>query len=395
VRTNRTLILALAWPAMASAQDTAPPGLAEVEVARSRSCVATLGRMAELDAALDPFARRIQRMRELANAVVLEDSTGVVPFDAADPMDSAVRSWFAEDGALALENVEAPSDSLLEERSTGRERILQVLRDEVSAVQASAETPMAEAAEVDAEARTCQGAMFVRSAVLEACETTESPLCGPASRTEAGSFQFVEDPEDLWDIEQFRPWTDPGRLGRAPDGTLGGARTFASVRKGNVAISVGVSPIIRARSELTPEQIAEFEANLDSLGFQFDHPDFVMAPGMDVAANLPDPIGGETHYILHFGEVTSPQVIWTLPIQTGGYVQRVFPAPGPVLALLQEGAGLTVTAIRAPEEEGGEPEAVFSLGLLTVNQTSAVTALLGYMSGGGLSTDLAALVPPS
>ncbi|MEJ2203713.1 MAG: hypothetical protein P8170_06360 [Gemmatimonadota bacterium] len=346
MRTNRTLILALAWPAMASAQDTAPPGLAEVEVARSRSCVATLGRMAELDAALDPFARRIQRMRELANAVVLEDSTGVVPFDAADPMDSAVRSWFAEDGALALENVEAPSDSLLEERSTGRERILQVLRDEVSAVQASAETPMAE--------------------VPMICGTSNSSGLGPTP--------------DCW---------------RAPDVTLRWARTFASVRKGNVAISVGLSPIIRARSELTQEQIAEFEANLDSLGFQFDHPDFVMAPGMDVAANLPDPIGGETHYILHFGEVTSPQVIWTLPIETGGYVQRVFPAPGAVLALLQEGAGLTVTAIRAPEEEGGEPEAVFSLGLLTVNQTSAVTALLGYMSGGGLSTDLAALVPPS
>lgn len=395
MKTKRTLILALAWPAVASAQDTAPPGLAEVEVARSTSCVATLGRMAELDAELEPFARRIQRMRELANAVVLEDSTGVVPFDAADPMDSAVRSWFSEDGALALRYVDAPSDSLLEERRAGRERILQVLRDEVAAVQARAGAPMSEAAEVDAAARVCQGAIFVRSAVLEACETTESPLCAPAARTEAGSFQFVEDPEDLWDIEQFRPWTDPERLGRAPDGTLAGARTVARVRKGNVAISVGLSPIIRARSELTPEQIAEFEANLDSLGFQFDHPDFVMAPALDVAANLPDPIGGETHYILHFGEVTSPQVIWTLPLETGGYFQRAIPAPGPVLARLQEGAGLTVTAIRAPEEEGGEAEAVFSLAVLTVNQTTAVSALLGYMSGGGLSADLTALVPPS
>jgi hypothetical protein len=392
--------MALAWPALALGQEETPAGLADVEVARSKACVATLGRMAELDAMLQPFAQRIQRMRELADAVALEDSTGVMPFDADDPLAAAVQSWFLADGQLALRYVEEPSDSLLQERRTAREGILQALRDEVSAVQARAETLMTEAGEVDVANRRCQGAIFVRSAVLEACETTESPLCAPAARSEAGSFQFVEDPTDLWDIEQFRSWTEPGRLARGPDGSLAGARTVARVRKGNVAFTVGVSPILRERSELTPEQIAEFESNLDSLGFRFAHPLFVMAPALEVAANVPDPIGGETHYILHFGELTSPEVIWTLPVETGGTVQMVFPAPGYVLARLQEGAGLSVTAISMADAEpagGAEPEAdaVFSLSLLTVNQASSVSALLGYMSGGGLSDDLAALIPPS
>lgn len=392
--------LALARPAPALAQDDTPPDLAEVEVARSKACVATLGRMAELDAMLQPFAQRIQRMRELANAVALEDSTGVEPFDAADPIDAAVQAWFVADGELALRYVEEPSDSLLQERRAAREGILQTLRDEASAVQARAQDPMAEAGEIDVANRRCQGAIFVRSAVVEACEATASPLCAPAARSEAGSFQFVENPSDLWDIEQFRPWTDPGRLVRAADGSLAGARTVARVRKGNVAFTVGVSPLLRDRSELTPEQIAEFESNLDSLGFRFDHPRFVMAPALEVAANLPDPIGGETHYILHFGDLTSPEVIWTLPIETGGAVQTALPAPGYVLARLQGGAGLTATAIRMTGgeqvgESEAEAEAVFSLSLLTVNQASALSALLAYMSAGGLSDDLAALIPPS
>ncbi len=391
-------LTAVAWPASARAQDDTPPGLAEVEVARSKACVATLGRMAELDATLQPFAERIQRMRDLADAVSLEDSTDVVPLDPADPLDAAVRAWFRTDGELALRYVEEPSDSLLQERRAGRERILQALRDEVSAVQERARTPMTEAGEVDITNRRCQGAIFVRSAVLEACETVQSPLCAPAARVEAASFQFVENAADLWDIEQFRPWTDPGRLTRGPDGSLAGARTVARVRKGNVAITVGISPLIRERSELTPERITEFESNLDSLGFRFEHPLFVMAPALEVVANLPDPIGGETHYILHFGDVTSPEVIWTSPIEAGGPVQMAFPAPGYVLARLQQGADLTATAIRVPDgEQAGEveAEAVFSLSLLTVNQVSAVSALLAYMSGGGLSDDLVVLVPPS
>ena len=104
--------LALARPAPAFAQDETPPDLAEVEVARSKACVATLGRMAELDAMLQPFAQRIQRMRELANAVALEDSTGVEPFDAADPIDAAVQAWFVTDGELALRYVARITDPL-------------------------------------------------------------------------------------------------------------------------------------------------------------------------------------------------------------------------------------------------------------------------------------------
>jgi hypothetical protein len=242
----------------------------------------------------------------------------------------------------------------------------------------------------------CQGAILVRSAVLEACGATSSSVCAAAASTEPSqTFRFVESAEDLWGIQEFRPWTDPEPIGLAADGTLMGARTAARARLGNVILVVGIAPMIRERSQISEEDAAEFDANLDSLGIAFDHPRFVMAPAMEVQANLPAPLEGETHYILHLGDLSEPQVLWTVPAGTGGVVQAAMPAPGPVLGALQAGQPLSLTAVQMAAEGSTEAEAVFSLQLTPVNQGRAVNALLGYIVGGQLSRDLRVLVPPT
>jgi hypothetical protein len=206
----------------------------------------------------------------------------------------------------------------------------------------------------------------------------------------------VESPEDIWDVEEYRPWTTPLALQRSPNGGLVGARTAARARRGNVVFSFSLTPLLRRRSELTEVEIGEFRANLDSLGFDFEHPLFVMAPGFELQAELPAPLGGETHYVLHFGDLTGDDVIWSVEAGTPGRVQASFPATGVALARLQAGEPVSLTALRIPEGEGSEEaaEAVFTLTLLQVGQVTNVTALVQHMANGGLARDLAALVPP-
>jgi hypothetical protein len=67
-----------------------------------------------------------------------------------------------------------------------------------------------------------------------------------------------------------------------------------------------------------------------------------------------------------------------------------------MLARLQAGDPVSLTALRIPEAEGAESpaEAVFSLTLLQVGQATQVAALVQYMASGDLSRDLMALLPP-
>jgi hypothetical protein len=386
----------LSLPATAGAQDAPPAGLEAVELARSAACVPALARMDELDAALSPLFARVDRLAGLDRAIALEDSSDVAPFDRADPVEAAVQDWFVADGVLAQRYVSEGAESIQEERTQGREAIRARLQEALDGVRAEAEGPLTDADEIRAEAQPCQGAVLVRSAVVEACQTISSALCDGVQSVDPGQpFQFVENAADLWDIQQIRPWTDPEPLGLAPDGTLMGARTAAQARLGNIVLVVGLAPMIRDRSQVPDDEAAEFDANLDSLGISFDHPRFVMAPALEVQSNLPAPLDGETHYLLHFGEVTEPDILWSARAGTGGLIQAVMPAPGAVLGALQAGAPVSLTAVRMPEGETTDAEAVFSLQLTPVNQSRAVNALLGYMVGGQLSQDLMVLVPPT
>ncbi len=382
-------------PSVARAQDEPPPGLAAVENARSRSCVGALGRLGDLNMRLEPLGRRAARLRALNQAIALEDSTQVTPLDTSDAVEAAVRQWFAADAALGQRYAETRDSTINDQRATAKDAIRQRLQEDMDSLRTRAEAESTDAQEVQTAAMPCQGAVLVRPAVLEECRATssDSQVCAAAADTaQGGLFRFVDHPEDLWDIEELRPWTDPGPLQVTQDGSLVGARTAARSRLGNVVIAVALAPMIRERAQVDSVQAADFDANLDSLGIKFDVPRFVMAPALEVQANLPQPIGGETHYLLHFGDPASPDVVWSVPAGSGGVIQAMVPLTGAALNKLQAGDPLNLTAVKlnGPPAEGQPPQAdfVFSLGIMQVNESRAVSALLDYMVNGGLADDL-------
>jgi hypothetical protein len=395
------LLVALLLPLAVQAQETAPAGMAAVELARSRDCVGSLARLADLNRLLDPFALRNERLRAVGRAISLEDTTEAAPLSTTDSVEVAVARWFQADREMALRLVAAQDSAAAAARATARDRILDLVREAMAEVNAQARALMGDAQQIEADALPCEGAIFVRPVVLEACSAVTSDMCDAAKASEPqGQYRFVEDPADLWNVEDYRPWTEPGGLQGAPDGSLTGGRTAARARKGNIVLIVGLAPMIRPRASLTPEQISEFDANLDSLGFLFDHPDFVMAPALEFQANVPPPVAGETHYLLHFGDLTGDDVIWSLPAGEQAVIQATFPASAVDLARLQRGDVVSLTAVKVPEgetPEGQDPhvEPIYTLALLQINQSQAVGLLIQYMAGGDLSRDLAALIPPS
>jgi hypothetical protein len=382
-------------PGVLSAQDTVPPDLEEVELARSRSCVANLAALAGLEAEVEPYAQRVDRLNALGLAVSLEKPQDVAPFDSSDSTEAAVSAWFEADSVLATRYLAAPDSTILEERGNARTAILDRLRQEIQAWSEEAQRILSDNSAVRVAAEPCVGAILVRSAVLEACADTPSPVCDAAREQEPqGSYPFVENPSDLWDVEEFGPWSRPEPLRLGPRGELSGASTSARARLGNVEFHLTLRPLLRLRSELSPEEVIEYQSNLDSLGFSFDHPDFVMAAGIDLSGSLPPPLGGETHYLLHFGDLSGEDVIWSMEASGGGPLRAVSSATDSELARLIAGETVSLTAVRAPEEEGGEGEVVYSLALLQVGQTANVGGLVQYFADGSLSRDLRALVPP-
>ena len=386
-------------PAPAAAQDTPPAGFAEAELARSRQCVPALNRLEELDLAVQPYAQRIERLRALGRAVSLEDRDEAGTLGTEDPTEAAVDAWFAADSVLAARYLTERDEAIQEERARERNALLDRIRQVMQEVGAQAEATLEGAAELEVASAPCQGAVLVRSAVQEACAGSESTLCRAVAAADAqGPFRFVDAPEELWDMEDYRPWTRPGPLQGTPQGALVGGRTAAQARRGNIIVAVALAPLIRNRSEISEEEVAEFQENLDALGITFDHPLFVMAPAFEVEVSVPRPMEGETHLLLHFGDLTGDDVIWSSEIGEGGVMDALFPASGVALNRLQSGEALSLTALRLPEGEDPEAEAgaeaIYSLAILPVNQAQQVAALLQYMVQGDLGRDLAQLIPP-
>lgn len=389
-------VVAFLFPAALAAQDSIPTNLAEVEIARSKACVGTLARLAELDSALAPYAQRVDRLNALGRAVSLEKAGDAAPFDQGDSLEAAVAQWFTADSILATRYLAQPDSAIARERSDKRNAVLDRLRQAIQSVSEEAQGNLGDGAAIEAEAQPCVGAVLVRSAVLEACATNPSPVCDAARAEEPqGPYSFVNSPADLWDMEEYGPWSTPGPLQLGPEGDLTGASTSARARRGNVAFVLALRPLLTERSAISDQEIAQYEANLDSVGFTFDHPDFVMAPGLEIQGNLPPPLGGETHYVLHFGDLSGDNdVIWSMPAGEGGPFQAVFPAAPSVLARLQAGEVVSFSALRLPQGEEGTAEGIFTLSLLQVGEASNVGALVEYMKNGGLSQDLRALIPP-
>lgn len=392
----RSLISALPMllPVALAAQDQIPANLAEVELARSRACVTSLADLARLEASIQPHAQRVNRLNSLGRAVTLEKRQDVDPLNASDSLEASVGRWFSADSTLALRFLEEGDSTVLETRNTARTEILDLLRSGIQEVQAEAQAIMDAGADIRAAAEPCVGAILIRSAVLEECGGASSPVCDAAASEERqGGHIFVEAPNDIWGVEEYGPWEQPRPIQLDPAGSLTGASTSARARIGNVTFMVTLKALLRLRSELTDEENAQYRANLDSLGFTFDHPDFAMAPGIDIQGAVPPPLGGETHYIVHFGDLTGDDIIWSMEVGDGGPVRAVFPARASDLARLRAGELVSLSAIRAPEQEGEVAEAVYTLSLFQIAQDAQVGLLLDYLMDGTFDRDLKAIFP--
>jgi hypothetical protein len=387
VRPFVTLVLfaLLEIPAVISAQADPPAGMAQVELARSRSCVRPLSRLGALDNMMRPEMDRFNRLDSIAKAVALEDTSIVSSLSAKDPVEARIRTWFGRDQELARRIVVTNSDSLRAMRQAGRDTIKAVIGRAMAAIQTAvrAKADSAHADSIQAAAAPCEGMVFVRSAVREACQGNSSTLCrtAAADSTKPGDpFQFVGSAKDLWGIQQFLPWSDPAPLQVTPNGGLGGALTQASARRGNILVTVAIQPVLRPVSGLDSIQVAQARDILDSLGFTFDAPKFVMTPALMLEANLPEPIGGETTYILHFGDLGAADIIWNGDAGTGKPIRVMTPLTPAILKKLEAGTPLGFSAVKIPKEQSAKAIPVFSIELIQVNEAKAVTELAGYMS---------------
>lgn len=379
-------------------QDEPPPAFAAAELARSRECVPVLSRLDAMTTELQPRQERARRIEALHRAVTLEDSTRVSPLADDDPLERAVAEWFREDLELARRYLETEDDAIREERSTRRAGILERLEQAYQDVSQEAEEIVSSNEDLQGGVQGCQGRVFIRSAVEDACESQpgETPICEAVrSGEQARNLRFVESPDELWNMEQLRPWTEPSPMRPTPDGGLGGGRTASLARRGNSSVVVGVEPLIRARADLTEEQVALYEANLDSLGYGFDHPALVMSPALTFEIDMPARLGGETHYLLHFGGLNNPErdVFRTISVPDEWPIVGAFSPREETLVRMARGDPVSLTAVRM-SEDGSRGDAVFSIGLTPVLQSQRVTAVLQYMFGGQLESDLTEIVPP-
>jgi hypothetical protein len=370
-----------------------PANLGALELARSRTCVDVLGRLDALDQSLAPLAERSQRLLGIAEAVALEDDGILASLSDADPAESAVRAWFQADAALAARYLASPSPELEAERAAGREAIKVTVTEAIQAVQTEADAVIAATGDLQQQTAHCSGAVLVRSVVLETCGGATSQVCEAArdSTTVRPAYRFVESPETLWELQELRAWTAPGPIGVAPNGELGGGRTVGATRVGNVAVSVAFAPWLQPRSDLSAEAAERVRVLTDSLGFGSSHPDVIFVPSLAFRATLPEALDGETGYLFHFGDPEEADVVWAAAANTGSPVEGIVPLAPSHIARLRAGEALTLTAIS--EVADGQVDALYAIELTSLNQSPAVTALLGYMAN-QLAGDLARLIPP-
>lgn len=369
-----------------------PSRLAEVEGERSRSCVDILQRLEAVDQRMAPYARRVERLRAIAQAVALEERSFVDSLSTDDPLEARVREWFATDEALARRYVTQQDPTLLAERNAGRETIKAALTRAMEQVQAEANEVLGDDEEVVAQAARCDGAIFLRPAVLEACETGSGALCEDAAlpASERTRFRFVEVAASLWEMEEMRPWSQPTPIRAGPTGLAGG-RTVGTTRVGNVVATVAFTPILLPREQIPPETLSAYQATNDSLGVTFRHPTIAFTPALGVRVALPQPLDEEDGYILHFGSPDQAEVVWAGDAGTGGALESTVPLTAGQVRRLAAGDRLTLTAVADAEPQ---PEAVYAIGIGNVAQAQSAQALLGYMRN-QMGEDLTRLVPAS
>lgn len=389
MRAFATTLLIASMASPAQAQLDPPVGLAAVEERRSRGCVDTLERVRVLDETLAPYGIASARIRQIAQAVTLEDGAVLGSLDAADPLEGAIAEWYVADQFLAQRYVETESAEVQEERATEKQTIRETLANAAIELQSEIDSVLTANQETIAAAGPCDGAIFVRPVVLEACGDLSSALCDAARAPDspASRFRFVDEAVSMWDIQQVRPWTAPTGLQVSPTGQLDGARTVGFTRIGNVVVTAAVSPILRETTDVTPAERFAFEQTNQALGLIFSHSTISFAPGLGLRAALPEALAAEDAYIVHFGDPATPDVVWEGPAGTGLALEATVPLEAGHVIRLQSGDALSLTAVR-----GDTPQ--YTIVLDTTGQVSATQALVSYMSA-QLSADLNELIPPA
>ncbi len=378
---NRLALVAFTalLPVSLAAQIGAVPSrLVEVETERSRACVSTLRQIAVLDRVLAPIVTRGTRLGEIAEAVALEDRMMVEPFASSDETEVLVQNWFTTDAALAQRYVMSEDSGVLAERQAGRETIKAVITEALTTVQQYADSVLTANTALIQAAGPCDGAIFVRGAVLGACEDASGPICEQAALPagEARDFRFVDTGDSVWEIQETRPWTVPSPLQPTADGQLGGGRTIGYARVGNVAVSLSFSPLFREKDQMSVAELARYDVINDSLGIAIDHPTLAVTPAFGIRAALNEPLGTETRYVLHFDDINAPEILWSGPAESGTPLEAAIPLGAAHVVRFRAGDPVILTAIGGAD--GNEPE--YSIMIGNVNQTPAATVLLNYMA---------------
>ena len=127
-----------------------------------------------------PVVTRGTRLREIAEAVALEDRMIVEPFESSDETEALVQNWFTTDAALAQRYVMSEDSGVLAERQAGRETIKAVITEALTTIQQYADSVLTANTSLIQAAGPCDGAIFVRGAVLSACEDASGPICEQA-----------------------------------------------------------------------------------------------------------------------------------------------------------------------------------------------------------------------
>ena len=161
--------------------------------------------------------------------------------------------------------------------------------------------------------------------------------------------------------------------------------------QGNVVVSVAFTPVFRDKAETPPEELAAWRATNDSLGITFEHPEIAFVPGLGIRAALPEPLGGEDRYILHFGTPDEPLILWQGQAGTGRTLQDTRPLSATDIQLLGSGQPVVLTALKT--DASGADEIAWAIAISEVNQAGATQTLLGYMAN-QLSVDLNKLLTP-
>ena len=187
------------------------------------------------------------------------------------------------------------------------------------------------------------------------------------------------------------PLDDSLPLGVTPDGQMGGARTVGYARTGNLTLSLAFAPLLGSKTDFTPEQLDFFQTVNDSAGFAFEHPDIAFAPALSMRATVPEPLAGETLYVLHFDEPQDADVLWTGPAGTGAAPQTTIPLDPRQLSRLASGHPIRFTAV-IQEAEDGSGDVAYSIQFTPLNQARATSTLMSYFAR-QLSADLARLAP--